>query len=80
MSQHFAIFGVCISVCTWSLYLVIRFIQDTGSTYVPFVMSSISSSTFAFRWFLPGTWPVLNSISNLCTSSRERAFAMAAWK
>lgn len=55
----------------------------TGSIfYEPFVISSISSSTLALRLFLllPGTWPVLNNISNLCTSSRERALAIAAWR
>ena len=50
--------------------------------YEPFVISSISSSTLALRLFLllPGTWPVLNNISSLCTSSRERALAIAAWR
>ena len=55
----------------------------TGSIfYEPFVISSISSSTLALRLFLllPGTWPVLNNISSLCTSSRERALAIAAWR
>lgn len=51
----------------------------TGSIfYEPFVISSISSSTLAVCLFLPGTWPVLNNISSLCTSSRERALAIAA--
>ena len=53
----------------------------TGSIfYEPFVISSISSSTLALRLFLPGTWPVLNNISSLCTSSRECALAIAAWR
>lgn len=62
------------------LWLFKTNVKNGSTFYEPFVISSISSSRLALRLFLPGTWPVLNNISSLCTSSRERALAIAAWR